>query len=387
MRFAPASLCSSSLALGPAAASARAWQGVDPGVSTQARGGRALRRAHHAREARRADRPRLPRRRRRPEGTRQAQFHVDAARASSRRSRSSSPRQLDAESIEGTYGKPPQRTFVEDTFQKVWLYPAAGRDRLLRQGRQRRGAHLRAGAKAAPDGARPRRRPRARRPAPPAERASSRARRRPHRRDRHREEHLRRRCSARAASPVVDADALARAVVEPGHPGARRDCPRLRPGGARAGRHPRPQARGGARLRGPGGAPAARGHHPPGRPPGDGGGDARGSRRRGHALVFYDTPLLYEVGLDAALDAVVVVWAPAALQRARLRRARRALRRRRRTRGSPRSSRSTRRRPAPTSSSRTRAPRPTSPPRPTGSSPTSAGAAGGGFPTHPPVRY
>jgi hypothetical protein len=34
--------------------------------------------------------------------------------------------QLDQESIEGTYGKPPQRTFVEDTFQKVWVYPQAG---------------------------------------------------------------------------------------------------------------------------------------------------------------------------------------------------------------------------------------------------------------------
>jgi len=38
----------------------------------------------------------------------------------------------------------------------------------------------------------------------------------------------------------------------------------------------------------------------------------------GHDLVFYDTPLLYEVGLDRTLDAVVVVWAPAAVQRARL---------------------------------------------------------------------
>ncbi len=38
----------------------------------------------------------------------------------------------------------------------------------------------------------------------------------------------------------------------------------------------------------------------------------------GHALAFYDTPLLYEVGLDALLDSVVVVWAPVAVQRARL---------------------------------------------------------------------
>jgi dephospho-CoA kinase len=38
----------------------------------------------------------------------------------------------------------------------------------------------------------------------------------------------------------------------------------------------------------------------------------------GHALAFYDTPLLYEVGLDRALDSVVVVWAPADVQRARI---------------------------------------------------------------------
>jgi len=38
----------------------------------------------------------------------------------------------------------------------------------------------------------------------------------------------------------------------------------------------------------------------------------------GHALVFYDTPLLFEVGLDRALDSVVVVYASAEAQRARL---------------------------------------------------------------------
>ncbi len=38
----------------------------------------------------------------------------------------------------------------------------------------------------------------------------------------------------------------------------------------------------------------------------------------GHDLAFYDTPLLYEVGLDRVLDSVVVVWAPPALQRARV---------------------------------------------------------------------
>ena len=38
----------------------------------------------------------------------------------------------------------------------------------------------------------------------------------------------------------------------------------------------------------------------------------------GHDLAFYDTPLLFEVGLDRTVDAVVVVWAPGAAQRARL---------------------------------------------------------------------
>ncbi len=33
---------------------------------------------------------------------------------------------LDAETIEGTYGKPTQKTFVEDTFQKVWVYAGQG---------------------------------------------------------------------------------------------------------------------------------------------------------------------------------------------------------------------------------------------------------------------
>lgn len=38
----------------------------------------------------------------------------------------------------------------------------------------------------------------------------------------------------------------------------------------------------------------------------------------GHALAFYDVPLLYEVGLDAVLDSVVVVHAPREAQVARL---------------------------------------------------------------------
>jgi dephospho-CoA kinase len=40
--------------------------------------------------------------------------------------------------------------------------------------------------------------------------------------------------------------------------------------------------------------------------------------RAGHDLVFYDTPLLFEVGLDRAMALVVVVWAPRQLQLLRL---------------------------------------------------------------------
>jgi len=38
----------------------------------------------------------------------------------------------------------------------------------------------------------------------------------------------------------------------------------------------------------------------------------------GHPLALYDVPLLYEVGLEATLDAVIVVWVPRAIQLERL---------------------------------------------------------------------
>ena len=112
-----------SLAL-PALAHARAWKGVNPGATTQAevvekfgepttktkRAGRSVL-AYYGEQA--------------LEGTRQAQFHVDAQGVVLEITIFLTA-QLDAESIEGTYGKPPQRSFVEDTFQKVWLYPQQG---------------------------------------------------------------------------------------------------------------------------------------------------------------------------------------------------------------------------------------------------------------------
>ncbi len=112
------------LAAAPVAATARPWQGVNPGVTPLAdvaqkfgepttrtkRGSRTVL-AYYGDQA-------LP-------GTRQAQFHGDAAGVVQEITIFLTA-ELDAASIEGTYGKPPQKTFVEDTFQKVWLYPQSG---------------------------------------------------------------------------------------------------------------------------------------------------------------------------------------------------------------------------------------------------------------------
>ncbi len=112
------------LALAPVLAAARPWQGIQPGTSTQSevverfgepttktkRGVKTVL-AYYGDQA--------------LSGTRQAQFHVDASGVVQEITIFLTA-QLDAETVEGTYGKPPQRTFVEDTFQKVWMYPAAG---------------------------------------------------------------------------------------------------------------------------------------------------------------------------------------------------------------------------------------------------------------------
>ncbi len=112
------------LALAPGLADAKPWKGVNPGTSTlqevverfgepttrTKRTGRTVL-AYYGEQA--------------LEGTRQAQFHVDAQGVVLEITIFLTA-QLDQESIEGTYGKPPQRTFVEDTFQKVWVYPQAG---------------------------------------------------------------------------------------------------------------------------------------------------------------------------------------------------------------------------------------------------------------------
>lgn len=112
------------LLLGPHPALARAWKGITPGTSAQAevvqrfgeptnrtkRGARTIL-AYFGDQA--------------LEGTKQAQFHVDAGGVVQEIT-IFLVTPLDAETIEGTYGKPTQKTFVEDTFQKVWVYATQG---------------------------------------------------------------------------------------------------------------------------------------------------------------------------------------------------------------------------------------------------------------------
>jgi dephospho-CoA kinase len=117
--------------------------------------------------------------------------------------------------------------------------------------------------------------------------------------------------------PVLDADAVARTVVAPGEPAlaeiARAFGPQvLGPDGALDRRRlgalvfADPEAR--RRLE--------RITHPAVRA-----AVAAETARlaaQGHALAFYDVPLLFEVGLDRDLDCVVVVYAPREVQRERL---------------------------------------------------------------------
>lgn len=108
----------------PALAQAKPWQGIEPGKSTGEEvvgrfGEPTTKKQRGARSviAYKGDQA-LP-------GTKEAQFHcradgvveeITVFLAAS----------LDAESVEGTFGKPQSKTFVEATFQKVWLYPAKG---------------------------------------------------------------------------------------------------------------------------------------------------------------------------------------------------------------------------------------------------------------------
>ena len=112
------------LLLGPGSALARPWKGITPGASVGAdvekkfgepttrtkRGARVIL-AYYGDQA--------------LEGTKQTQFHVDASGVVQEITVFLAV-PLDPETIEGTYGKPTQKTFVEDTFQKVWVYPQQG---------------------------------------------------------------------------------------------------------------------------------------------------------------------------------------------------------------------------------------------------------------------
>lgn len=118
-------------------------------------------------------------------------------------------------------------------------------------------------------------------------------------------------------APVVDADALARAAVQPGAPALARIAEVFGPQallpdgnldrrwlGARVFADPEERRRLEAITH-----PAVR--------------DLMAAevvqlQTEGHALAFYDVPLLFEVGLDAAVDSVVVVWTPRAVQLERL---------------------------------------------------------------------
>jgi hypothetical protein len=107
----------------PVLAEAKAWQGIDPGRSTQdevlgkfgepttrtRRGSRTVL-AYLGDQA-------LP-------GTKQAQFHVGED-GTVQEITVFLATQLEKEAIEGTYGKPHDRTFTDD-FLPVWIYRTAG---------------------------------------------------------------------------------------------------------------------------------------------------------------------------------------------------------------------------------------------------------------------
>src|SRR5512133_3892809 len=117
--------------------------------------------------------------------------------------------------------------------------------------------------------------------------------------------------------PVVDADALARAAVAPGAPALAEIARVFGPGVLAADGTLDRKAMAAVVFADPGARrrleaithPAVR------RAMAD---ETARLAAAGHPLAFYDTPLLYEVGLDRQLDSVVVVWAPADVQRARL---------------------------------------------------------------------
>jgi len=108
----------------PAPARARPWQGIEPGKSTSeevlAKFGEAT-----ARKQRGPKSVVVYKGEHALAGTREAQF---ACRADGVVEEITVflANALDVETVEGTFGKPQSKTFVEATFQKVWLYPQKG---------------------------------------------------------------------------------------------------------------------------------------------------------------------------------------------------------------------------------------------------------------------
>lgn len=116
-----------SLLSGPAMALGAPWNGVTPGTTTQAqveqRFGEPTKRTKSAagvalvyfgEEAMQN-----------VEGVKQIQFHVDGAGVVQEITVFLLV-PLDPESIEGTYGKPSQKTFTTTTFKKVWVFATHG---------------------------------------------------------------------------------------------------------------------------------------------------------------------------------------------------------------------------------------------------------------------
>lgn len=110
-------------ALAPAAALARSWQGITPGQSTQS--DVTTRFGEPSTKGRLEGRTALVYKGDQSiGGTRQAQFLVGPDGVVSEINVFPST-QLDKDSVEGTYGKGPQKTFTDD-FRPVWIYRSAG---------------------------------------------------------------------------------------------------------------------------------------------------------------------------------------------------------------------------------------------------------------------
>ncbi len=110
-------------ALAPASALARSWQGITPGQSTQ--GDVTGRFGEPSTKGRLEGRTAMVYKGDQAiGGTRQAQFLVGENGVISEINVFPST-QLDKESVEGTYGKSPQKTFTDD-FRPVWIYRSVG---------------------------------------------------------------------------------------------------------------------------------------------------------------------------------------------------------------------------------------------------------------------